>query len=217
MTTTIWWLRRDLRLADNRALEGALEAGDEVVPVFVLDPVLLSSPYTGDKRIAFLYDGLRALDADLRDRGSRLLLRRGDPREVLTALTHELDAAAIYAEADVSPYARRRDAGVAAALPLRLVEGLTIHPPEAVHKKDGDPYTVYTYYSRTWKALPLPQAGELPEAPDSITTPRQLDGIEPPDFPALPDSVRFIAGEREGRRRLAAFIDGAIDDYDVAR
>ena len=213
MITTIWWIRRDLRLADNRALDGALEAGEQVVPVFVLDPDLLSSPYAGDKRIAFLYDGLRALDADLRDRGSSLLLRRGDPREVLAALTRELDAAAIYAEADVSPYARRRDAAVEAALPLHLVDGLTIHPPDAVHKADGAPYVVYSYYSRSWKSLPLPQAGELTEAPDTIHTPGELEGIAVPNSPTLPGSVPFVAGEREGRRRLEAFVEGAIEAY----
>jgi deoxyribodipyrimidine photo-lyase len=213
MNTTIWWIRRDLRLADNRALDGALEAGEQVVPVFVLDPVLLSSPYTGDKRIAFLYDGLRALDADLRDRGSYLLLRRGDPREVLTALTRELDAAALYAEADVSPYARRRDAGIGESLPVHLVDGLTIHPPEAVHKDDGGPYIVYSYYSRAWKSLPLPQAGELTEAPNVINTPRHLESIEIPDSPSLPGSVPFVAGEREGQRLLEDFVAGAIDGY----
>jgi deoxyribodipyrimidine photo-lyase len=213
MNTTIWWIRRDLRLADNRALDGALKAGEQIVPVFVLDPVLLSSPYTGDKRIAFLYDGLRALDVDLRDRGSALLLRRGAPHEVLTALTRELGAAAIYAEADVSPYARRRDAAVEKVLPLHLVDGLTIHPPEAVHKADGNPYIVYSYYRRSWKSLPLPQGGELTEAPDVIHTPRHLESIAIPDSPVLPGSVPFVAGEREARRRLEAFVDGAIDDY----
>jgi deoxyribodipyrimidine photo-lyase len=217
MSTTIWWLRRDLRLADNRALAGALEGGEQVVPVFVLDPALLKSPYAGDKRIAFLYNGLRALDADLRERGSYLVVRRGEPCEVLTALTRELGALAIYAEAGVSPYASRRDARVAEALPLRLVDGITVHPPEDVHKDDGDPYVVYSYYNRTWKSLPLPQDGELTEAPDALNTPRNLQTIAIPESPALPGAVPFVAGEREGRRRLQAFAGGAIDEYDDRR
>ena len=77
MTTAIWWIRRDLRLTDNQALFAALDHGDQVLPVFILDPKLLSSPYVGPKRLAFLLEGLRVLDADLRERGSRLIVRRG--------------------------------------------------------------------------------------------------------------------------------------------
>ncbi len=66
MSTALWWIRRDLRLSDNQALAAALAAADQVVPVFVLDPTLLASPYVSDKRLAFLFDGLRSLDADLR-------------------------------------------------------------------------------------------------------------------------------------------------------
>ncbi|MFN2201010.1 MAG: deoxyribodipyrimidine photo-lyase, partial [Caldilineaceae bacterium] len=66
---TIWWIRRDLRLNDNPALQAALEISSRVVPVFVLDPALLRSRYVGRKRIAFLYAGLRALDDELRRHG----------------------------------------------------------------------------------------------------------------------------------------------------
>ncbi|MGC9467996.1 MAG: cryptochrome/photolyase family protein [Anaerolineae bacterium] len=217
MGTTIWWIRRDLRLADNRALERARASDAHVVPVFVLDPALLESPYVGGKRTAFLFDGLRALDAGLRERGSHLVVRRGTPAEVLATLVQETKAEAIYAEADFSPYARQRDAQLGEELPLHLTDGLTIHPPEAVHKDDGDPYIVYTYYSRTWKELPLPQAGELTEAPASIDTPEGLESIAIPESPALPSSVPFVAGEAEARRRLRAFADDLIYSYDAQR
>ncbi|MBX7254287.1 MAG: deoxyribodipyrimidine photo-lyase, partial [Candidatus Promineofilum sp.] len=74
--TVLWWLRRDLRLADNDALRTALAGGRRVVPVFVLDPALLDGPTNSPTRTAFLLGGLRALDADLRTRGSRLVVRR---------------------------------------------------------------------------------------------------------------------------------------------
>ena len=61
MTTAIWWVRRDLRLFDNLALHTALDRAAQVIPVFVLDPLLLESDYTGEKRRAFLFGGLRAL------------------------------------------------------------------------------------------------------------------------------------------------------------
>ncbi|MGD8806966.1 MAG: deoxyribodipyrimidine photo-lyase, partial [Chloroflexota bacterium] len=86
MDTAIWWVRRDLRLFDNQALSAALAAARNVVPVFILDPALLSSPYSGTKRIAFLFAGLRALEDDLRRRGGQLIIRQGDPLQALSQL-----------------------------------------------------------------------------------------------------------------------------------
>lgn len=208
MTTAIWWIRRDLRLADNQALSAALARADDVLPVFVLDPGLLASPYAGDKRLAFLLEGLRRLEAYLQGRGSRLIFRRGEPRQVLARLMREAGASAIFAEEDYSPYARRRDARVAEALPLALVGGLTVHPPGAVSKANGEPYTVFTPYSRAWKALPRPSARAVLPAPDRIPTPPAPAGEPIPAAPGLPAAVPFPAGEAEARRRLAAFIDG---------
>ena len=73
MKTAIWWIRRDLRLSDNQALTEALSQADTVVPVFFLDPKLLASEYTGQARLAFLLDGLRELDNNLKRRGIQLI------------------------------------------------------------------------------------------------------------------------------------------------
>ena len=94
-TTVIWWLRRDLRLADNLALGAALAQAGRVIPVFVLDTALLEGPSSSPTRTAFLLGGLRALDADLRARGSRLVVRRGRPGDVLAQLVAETGATAV--------------------------------------------------------------------------------------------------------------------------
>ena len=158
MTTAIWWVRRDQRLTDNQALAAALEQAEQVIPVFVLDPVLMSAPNTGGKRVAFMLGGLRQLEADLQSRGSGLIVRRGDPAAELATLVQETGAQAIFAEEDYWPYARQRDGRIAQSLPLQLVGGLTVHPPGMVLKADGTPYTVFTPFSRTWKALAPPEA-----------------------------------------------------------
>lgn len=139
MTTAVWWVRRDLRLDDNQALASALAYADPVIPIFILDPALLASPYNSTSRLAFLLAGLRQLDADLRALGSYLILRRGDSVNELKALLAEVGADVIFAEEDVSPYARRRDTRVAKYLPLRLVGGLTVHPPQLILNADGKP------------------------------------------------------------------------------
>ena len=205
----IWWVRRDLRLADNQALSAAMAHADEVVPLFILDPFLLNSPYVGFKRSAFLFAGLRALDKDLRALGSRLIVRKGEPVEVLAALMREIGATAVFAEEDFSPYARHRDARATATLPLSLIGGLTVHPPEFLLKKDGQPYTVFTPFSKVWKALPQPTVTDLFARPTMINTPISLDSLPFADDPQLTDEPLFPAGEAEGLRRLVDFTTGS--------
>jgi deoxyribodipyrimidine photo-lyase len=209
MKTNLWWVRRDLRLRDNRVLHAALANGEAVVPVFILDPVLLSSSYAGEKRVTFLMDGLRQLDKALRDRGSYLAVRQGRALDQLAILVKETKASRIYAEADVSPYARRRDEVIHRQLALKLVEGITVHQPNIIYKADGSPYTVYTPFSRRWKELPAPELGSLLPAPQRIPTPPEISSLPIPDQPSLPKSVPFPAGEQEAQRRLDAFAQGA--------
>jgi deoxyribodipyrimidine photo-lyase len=211
MGNSLWWIRRDLRLADNLALGAALDHGGAVLPVFVIDPALRASRYWSARRWVFLLGGLRALDADLRARGSRLTVRHGRPRDVLRGLLAEASADEIFAEADYSPYARRRDEAIAADLPLTLVDGLTVQPPGAVLKTDGTPYTVFTPFSRAWKALPT--RGDLRPAPKAIPTPPDIPSDPIPAMPAPENDGRFPPGEVEAARRLSAFTRAKIGAY----
>jgi deoxyribodipyrimidine photo-lyase len=194
--TSIWWIRRDLRLADNPALDSALEAGD-VVPVFILDPAFSSS---SPRRKNFLYEGLSVLDKDLRARNSYLVIRKGQPIDVLRQLIQEIKASTIFAEEDYTPYASKRDSRVAAEFPLKLVAGQTVHYPRQVKKADGKPYTIYTPYSKAWKSL-LTEIHLLP-APETIHTPANISS-EP--LPAYETNPLFPAGEAEAQHRLARF------------
>ena len=210
--TALWWLRRDLRLADNQALVAAASSASRLVPVFVLDPAILSSEEVGDAaaaRVAFLFEGLRRLDAELRMRGSRLVVRHGDPVEELARLAGETGATSLFAEEDPWPYARRRDARVASLLPLHLTAGLTLHPPEAVRKADGTPYTVFTPFSRAWRRLPPPSLTHMPDAPSSLPPLPEVESLPIPQEPTLPPGVPFLPGESEARRRLSAFLEGS--------
>jgi len=205
LAASIWWIRRDLRLHDNPALRQAAQS-EAMIPVFILDPALLA--HDAPKRQAFLFDGLHGLRADLEARGSRLIVRCGEPEAVLRQLAAESGAEAIFAAEDFSPYARRRDARVAAGLPLRLTTGVTVQPPTAVRKPDGRPYTVFTPFSKAWKTLPLaeplrPFRGNFPPSPALAS-----EGI-----PAGEAHPGFPAGEAEALRRLDAFLDGPVAEY----
>jgi deoxyribodipyrimidine photo-lyase len=205
MNTTIWWIRRDLRLTDNQTLAAAMAQASQVVPIFIFDPNLVASAYASSNRLAFLLGGLRQLAADLGTRGSYLVFRPGDPLEQLTRLMQESNAGAIFAEEDFSPYARRRDAQIARMLPLRLVAGVTVHSPRAVQKADGSPYAIFTPYSKAWKALPQPAQPDLLPAPAHIPTPAGLSSETIPTQPTLPPTIPFPPGETEAQRRLSCF------------
>ena len=206
--TSIWWIRRDLRLTDNLALHSALKTGD-VIPVFILDPAFSSQ---SPRRSSFLFEGLHLLDAELKKINSYLVVRKGKPIEVLRGLLEETQATGIFAEEDFTPYARKRDSAIAKELPLQLVKGQTVHHPNCVLKPDGKPYTVYTPYSKTWKAK-LQQI-EIVPAPEKISTPV---GIATEQIPAFKVNPLFPAGEQEALARLEEFTFKKIHHYDEDR
>jgi deoxyribodipyrimidine photo-lyase len=211
LSTAIWWIRRDLRLSDNQALSHALSISDVVIPVFILDPKLLNSPNMGQNRLRFLLDGLRALEADLRTRGSALVLRQGEPLNELSALMEETGAAQITAQADVSPYARRRDELVKQKLPLTLVPGITVHPAETLLKADGSPYTVFTPFSHRWADLRFP--GKPIPVPVSLRGFRSPASLQIPEVQPHSSPLPFQAGEAAAQAHLARFITSGIFQY----
>ncbi|KIZ03776.1 cryptochrome 2 (photolyase-like) [Monoraphidium neglectum] len=109
------WFRKGLRLHDNPALLAACEGAQRVYPIFIIDPNFLqSSNYkVGVNRYSFLLESLADLDRSLRARGSRLLVLRGKPDEVLPRVFKDWQISQLCFEADVEPYAKARDATVA--------------------------------------------------------------------------------------------------------
>jgi deoxyribodipyrimidine photo-lyase len=210
MSTAIWWIRRDLRLGDNPALHTALQANQTVIPLFIMDEELLlrSSP----RRNAFLMTALHHLEQELRSRGSRLVLRKGKPLEVLAGLYHEADVQNIYAQRDHSPFAIQRDEEIMRSLPLTLVEGQTIHPVDAVRKADGGWYQKFTPYSAAWRALPLNTA--ILPAPQRLPVCPSLPGE------ALPDPEKTLlelSSEQSAIQRLEEFCREDIFNYATLR
>ena len=111
--SVIVWFRRDLRLADHAALAAA---GDQdVVPVFVLDPRLIRS--AAPARRDHLAASLRSLDEGIRAQGGAgLLVRTGDPVQVIPQVAAAHGSTQVLVSGDYSPFGVRRDRDVAAAL-----------------------------------------------------------------------------------------------------
>lgn len=207
MTPVLWWIRRDLRINTNSTLKSALKNGNAVIPVFILDDRLLNTPATNRER--FLFSGLQELKLQLQEKGSGLVIRRGNPVAELQRLVQETGARMIFAEEDYSPFARLRDALVANELPLQLVTGLTVFHPASILKPDGSPYTVFTPYSKTWKSLPQVDL-EVLSIPDNLPA-VDLPRSEPiPEFTPL---AGFPAGEIEASHRLEDFLQNRVANY----
>lgn len=114
--TTVVWFRRDLRLGDHRALSFAADRGP-IVALFVIDDgIVRRRHHRSPHRLRFLRATLEALDADLRSRGSRLVVRRGDPIAVVAQVAREADATLVVATTEHSPLGVARDRAVGTAL-----------------------------------------------------------------------------------------------------
>ncbi|MET0839738.1 MAG: deoxyribodipyrimidine photo-lyase, partial [Marmoricola sp.] len=148
--TSIMWFRRDLRLRDNPALREAAGAGP-VLGLFVLDPALWDN--AGPARRAWLAANLRSLDDSM---DGRLCVRMGSAASVVPRVLDEVDAEQLHVARDFTPYGHKRDQAVVEALPDG-VQGVATGTPYAVapgtiKNGSGDPYKVFTPYSRAWRA-----------------------------------------------------------------
>lgn len=151
MQRIFWWLRRDLRINDNVVLHQALQDAASVIPVFIVDPKLQTSAKLAPARKQFLFESLAELDANLEKRGSYLVLRQGNAARELVKLARETQIDAVYFHADYTPYTRKRDANVTAALDKAGIQHASFNDiyladPNQVLKDDGEPYTVYSRY-----------------------------------------------------------------------
>src|SRR5690349_17335420 len=212
-STAILWYRRDLRLHDHPALRAALDAHDRVVPAFVLDDALLHGRYASGARTAFMLGCLRALDGELRARGSALVVRRGRPEAELAALAAETGAAAVHWTSDVAPYARARDARVTAAL---RAAGVAARPATGGYCVDvgrprtrgGEPFRVFSPFARAWEQVERRPVGRAPRAMPAL--PARLARGRLPALAALgleDDVPEPVAepGEPSARAALARF------------
>ncbi len=210
--TSVLWLRRDLRLRDHPALHEAAADGPVVV-LFVLDRALLKP--AGAPRVAFLYRTLRALDADLREHGGRLLVRRGNPADAVPLVAREAKADSVHVSADFGPYGTGRDKKVDEALgdvPLVRTGSPYAVSPGRVRTGDGAAFKVYTPFYRAWKDHGW-------RAPASTITGRvdwhtRLDGVDVPADPQLPTPLELPqAGEGAALRAWRAYRRNELSTY----
>jgi len=222
----IHWHRDDLRAADNRGLAAAASAGADAdeegstVPVFVFDDDILE--YAGDARVRFMLDALESLREWYRDRGSDLMIARGDPGSIIPDLAREYDADRVVWNEGYSGLARDRDERVREALDgvdvaHESFHDAIFHEPGSITTNDGDPYSVFTYFGRKWHDRPKDDPVDPPEAAALA----DVDGDPLPSVEDLgfsdPDADVEAAGTDAARERLEDFCSDGIFRYDEDR
>jgi len=219
---TLLWLRRDLRLADQPALMAAAHEGP-VIPVYILDEETPAHRRMGGASLWWLHHSLKSFDRALRDRGSRLILRRGASAKELGKLVEEVGATRVHAIAHYEPWWRNAEKAVANDRDLVLHDGNYLLPPGDLRTGSGGMYRIYTPF---WRALKerMPPAGPHC-APTELPAPAHWPGSDTlADWKLLPTKPDWSAGfgkewtpgEGGAHARLSDFRDEAAD-YDIAR
>ncbi len=215
----IHWFRRDLRIADNTALRSAAEHKLPVVPVYIASDWRGDHSWTGPNRQSFLCGSLESLARNLPTIGGRLIVRRGDAVEELRQLIRDTGAVAIHFNKDPDPYGKSVEKSLATAC---AEIGVACHGhddawligPDEVRTQTGDPYRVFTPFSRNWldrqKPAPVGKPRDLhtPDGISSLELPKLASwGLENP----APGIVE--PGEKAARARLKKAIADVVGEY----
>ena len=159
MNTALFWFRRDLRFDDNTGLFHALKSGLAVLPVFIFDTNILHQlEDKRDKRVDLIHQRLNELNSELQKHGSALLVKYGNPVEILPALCEQFNVNQLFLNEDYEPDAIARDNEirrivVSKNIAFHSFKDQVIFAKNEVLKPDGTPYSIFTAYSNKWKSL----------------------------------------------------------------
>ncbi|MBU1192921.1 MAG: DNA photolyase family protein [Gammaproteobacteria bacterium] len=229
MSNVILWFRRDLRLADNPALQYAVEQGHRILPLFIWEPDEDSDWTPGAASRWWLHHSLVHLQHQLRRLGADLIIQSGDPAQILAQLGKQYAIDEILWNRLYEPHQVVRDGNLKTTLidtgiVARSFNARLLIEPWQLLKGDGGPYRVFTPF---WKMLQRLYVESRPKA-----APTSLNAISVADTDNLPiDALRLLPdkpwdeglyshwrpGEIGAHARLHAALDGALIDYTTGR
>jgi deoxyribodipyrimidine photo-lyase len=228
LRNSLVWFRRDLRVDDHAALHHALLSSRRVFGVFVFDTDILAGLPPDDRRVQFLLDSVRELDARLRSLGGYLIVRHGRAAQVIPALAAELDAESVFANRDYEPQALARDRAVLATLraagrSLQTFKDQVIFEHDEVLTLAGGPYAVFTPYKNAW----LKRLAREPEAVRPFETAPHAAALAPApadhalpsltDLGFVPNAAPIAHPGMSGAEHLLAQFEERLARYDHDR
>lgn len=151
----IFWFRRDLRLHDNCGFFHALGTNREVLPIFIFDSNILEELPKDDHRVAFIHQLLEQMNSGLNEHGRKLAVFHGNPEDIFAKLIAEHKIGNVFTSHDYEPYAIKRDEAISKLLKKHGIGFVTfkdqvIFEKSEVVKDNGEPYVVFTPYSKRW-------------------------------------------------------------------
>jgi deoxyribodipyrimidine photo-lyase len=228
VTPSIVWFRQDLRLQDNPAMAAALERGGPVIPVYVLDDAGDGRWPAGAASRWWLHHALASLGRSLTERGSGLVLLRGDTLPTLASLVSQTGAGAVFWNRRYEPAAVARDGKlkatlVAGGVDARSFNGSLLFEPHTIANRQGAPFQVFTAYWRHCLGLDVAPPVRLPPGPVNAPAkwPRSIDLDALGLLPAIRWDKGLVEawepGERGAATRLRRFVARAIEGYATDR
>lgn len=210
--TCLMWFRDDLRLHDNQALSRAAEAaslGDAPLVAVVLDePAYPGTRPLGGATTWWRERSLYSLARDLAAHGVELIRAAGDARDEIPRLAAELRATTVTWTRRYHGPLREVDATVKETLASQDITatsspGFTLVEPWEVNNGQGQPYQVFTPFS---KAASSQVAGDEPEGVPEMGASASIACSWPePTEPEWAASLaaHWTPGEAGARERLA--------------
>ncbi|MCZ0931841.1 MAG: deoxyribodipyrimidine photo-lyase [Oligoflexia bacterium] len=153
---SLCWLRRDLRLTDNRALFLACEKSKQVFLAFVFDINILNKlSNKKDLRVEFIFNAIQSINQKLKEQNSQVLILYGNPVELIPALCKKLKLSAVFVNEDYENYAKQRDQAIKKQLirqqtAFHSSKDQVIFNGSEIKKEDGSSYRVFTAYKKAW-------------------------------------------------------------------
>lgn len=238
MQKALVWLRRDLRLYDNAALHHALKESEQVWLAFIFDTEILKPLIKGefdanglkhDRRVDFIWQGIKQIDDQLREQGGGLIVRFGKPTECIPQIASELGVNTVFTNHDYEPSAIERDEIVAAKLEKQDIEFLTFKDQVIFEKKEiltnsNTVFSIFTPYKNNWlktlqeKGIAAyecnPKPGQLAAIPKKLSQP--LPSLESMGFCPTGIESYLPPGSEGGQAFLEDFLH-RIDQYQIGR
>ena len=151
----IFWFRRDLRLDDNCGLFRALQSDYPVLPIFIFDEDILNKLPKDDSRVTFIHQELKNINKQLSKFSGGLSIYHGKPLDIYKQLSKDFEINTVFTNHDYEPYALKRDQEITEFLNTKGInfksfKDQVLFEKDEIVKQDGNPYVVYTPYSRKW-------------------------------------------------------------------
>lgn len=225
---TILWFRKDLRLADNSALEAAIQAGGPVVPVFIWSPEEVGRWVPGGASQWWLHHALSSLGESLNAKGGQLILREGDCLRTLRELIAETGAKRVFWNRRYESPLRELDTSLKRELHEDGIEvesfnSALLNEPHTASTGQGKPYKVYTPYWKRVKDRELPNLAK-PNFQQLSFLKTPLEGADLSELNLLPKIkwdngfyARWDVSENAAMKRLDEFTEGPVDSYATDR